>query len=88
MGLQECVDLVFDVIREHKPSVMVPSFLAKLAVAPMDYMQRKLPFPWSMPVAGGSFTADAVDSMASDYVASGEYPGAVLYFLPKLECLH
>uniref|UniRef100_A0A7S0MX97 NAD(P)-binding domain-containing protein n=1 Tax=Pyramimonas obovata TaxID=1411642 RepID=A0A7S0MX97_9CHLO len=72
---KECVDLVFEVIRERKPSLMVPSFLAKLAVSPMDYMQSKLPFPWSMPVAGGSWTVDAVESMASDYVASGNYPG-------------
>eukprot|EP00976_Prorocentrum_cordatum_P073603 1181176-Prorocentrum_minimum.AAC.2 len=74
--LQDMVALVLDTIRERKPTVPVPSALAKLAVFPMDFMQSKVPFPWAMPVAGGSFTADAVDSMASDYVASGNLPGA------------
>lgn len=72
---QDMVALVLDTIRERKPTVPVPSALAKLAVFPMDFMQSKVPFPWAMPVAGGSFTADAVDSMASDYVASGNLPG-------------
>lgn len=74
-SLQECVALVFDTIRESKPTLMVPSFLAKLAVLPSDFIQSKLPFHLPPPIAGGSMTVDAIDSMQNDYVASGKLPG-------------
>jgi len=73
--MAECVQLVFETIRESKPTLMVPSFLAKLAVFPSDFIASKLPFHLPPPLAGGSFSADAIDSMQNDYVASGKLPG-------------
>lgn len=72
---QELVKLTCDTIREKPNTVVVPAMLAQLAVMPFETIGKAVPFPWSLPVAHGSFTTDAIKSLANDYVLSGEHPG-------------
>lgn len=74
-SLQELVKLTCETIREKPNTVVVPALLAKMATMPFDMVSKMVPFPFSMPVAHGSFATDAVEMLENDYILTGTQPG-------------